>query len=352
MVDNPALRNWLAMRYGWRVFDIMITDRGFGYTVANNPDPYGPVGSVMNHGNDPLVIVKRTGAVWRLGTTPNFSPAFEALDEKTFYAALATVLPGRDLRQPDDALPADVDLDAPAFTRPALEVWLSRQFGWQVLDGRIRDVGYAYSVSTHPDAFHAGDQSAMTYGSGPLIAIKRTGAVWALGANPVELPIFEATDEASFYAALAAIFPGRHYHPPDYTVSTLTPTRWESADRTQPVSVAESAPAQGLTEEALTDWLRARYGWAVFDGRIRDVDFAFLVNQQPDAYHLGDYDAAQQGVGPLLVVKRTGAVWTFGAEVRLQPLYGAEDEQRFHRMLGDLQPERNPTEPDAFVPLA
>jgi hypothetical protein len=347
VLDNMPLREWLERQYRWLPTCVRLTDRGFAYVAAYEPDPYAPAESVANFGHEPVMIIKRTRAVWRLGRDPIFRPLFEARDERSFTAALAATLPGRDLRHPDHTLPPDLELDVPAVTMDVLPPWLSRQFGWQVIEGRIHDLGYAYSVSTQPDAYHAGDQSAMTYGNGPLIVIKRTGAVWALGANPVEMPIFEARDDESFYAALASVFPGRHYHPPDYTVSTPTWWELENADRTQPVAIDET----GLTEATLTDWLRTRYGWAVFDGRIRDVGFAFLVNQQPDAYHLGDYGVAQPDLGPLLVVKRSGAVWTFGTDPRLQPLYGAEDEVMFVRMLSDLLPDRDPTKPDAVVPL-
>jgi hypothetical protein len=355
VVDNVARRKWLSLRYGWPVFAVQITDHGYAFSAYHEPDPYAPVRTDGYRGNGPVIIIKRTGAVWRLGTDSTFFPVFGARDEKGCYAALATVMPGRDLSQPDDTMPVSIAQEeaqppqGSMFTLAALTVWLGEQFGWRVFDGRITDIGYAYAVSTHPDAYHAGDQSAMTYGNGPLIAIKRTGHVWAFGSNPVEMPIFAARDEESFHAALAAM-PGRDR--PDYQVSTV-PLSWRSqqdlADKTQPVSMEDSAPSIGLTEEALTDWLRTRHGWEVFDGRIRDVGFAFLVNQQPDAYHLGDYDAAKQDVGPLLVIKRTGAAWTFGSDPRIQPLYGAEDEVMFVRMLSDLLPERNPTEPNEFV---
>lgn len=360
MIDKVALRNWLSLRYGWQVFSVQVIDRGYALSAYHEPDPYGPVRTDGHRGNDPVIIIKRTGVIWRLGTDSTFFPVFEARDEKSCYAALAAALPGRDLSQPDDIMPVSVAQEQAqppqgnTFTLAGLTVWLVEQFGWRVFEGRITDLGYAYAVSTHPDAFHAGDQSAMTYGNGPLIAIKRTGDVWAFGSNPDEMATLAARDEETFNAALAAM-PGRDPLRPDYRVSTV-PLPWKSlpdlADQTQPVSMEEVAPSRGLTEEALGEWLRTRYGWEVFDGRIRDVGFAFLVNQQPDAYHRGDYDAAKQDLGPLLVIKRSGAAWTFGSDPRIQLLYGAEDEVMFARMLNDLLPEQNPTKPNEFVPLA
>lgn len=211
------------------------------------------------------------------------------------------------------------------ITEVVLKDWLARQFGWRVFDGRIRDIGYAYSISTHPDAYHAGDQSAMTYGNGPLIAIKRTGGVWGFGSNPIFMRVFEAHDEQSFYTAVTAAMPGRDLNQPDYQVPTST----------------------GLTLDALQEWLTIRHSFRVFDQRIADVGWAYVVNPDADEVLLGRM-SGNDGPGPIIVVKRTGAVWQFGSTVQL---YLARDENEFYRLMREEVSYADPAQPNEVVPI-
>ena len=224
------------------------------------------------------------------------------------------------------------------LTHADVRDWAAREFGWQVFNGRIADLGYAYSVSTHPDAYHAGDQSAMTWGNGPLIVVKRTGAGWGFGSNPMFLPLYEARDEREFYATLARLMPRRDLNQPDYAV---------------PLDPGLAAPPDpGLTEAALRDWLAFRYPFfGILDTRISDSGYAYRVNIQPDAVLLGDNSAFLAGIGPLTVIKRTGAVWHFGSNPTFLPLYEAVDENDFYRLLRELSPNQDPAQPAEVVPI-
>lgn len=91
------------------------------------------------------------------------------------------------------------------LTQGRLGQWLRDTRNWRHIDSRIHDLGWAFSVSTMPDAFHDGDQSAMTYGNGPLVVSKRTGEVWSLASTPDMVPAFSARDETQFHRVLATV---------------------------------------------------------------------------------------------------------------------------------------------------
>ncbi|WP_433332302.1 hypothetical protein [Spirillospora sp. CA-294931] len=91
------------------------------------------------------------------------------------------------------------------LTRERLVEWMRARYGWRHIERRVSDLGYAYSIDTQPDEYLDGDQSAMTYGNGPLIVIKSSGAVWSFGSNPMFLPIYQARSEDEFVRALSAL---------------------------------------------------------------------------------------------------------------------------------------------------
>lgn len=86
--------------------------------------------------------------------------------------------------------------------------WVRGKYGPRCAEGRITDLGYAYSVDSQPDAALAGDTSAVTYGNGPDLVVKRTGAVWQFGSNPMLLPLYEARSEDELRRSMATLLPG------------------------------------------------------------------------------------------------------------------------------------------------
>jgi hypothetical protein len=87
-----------------------------------------------------------------------------------------------------------------------------------------------------------------------------------------------------------------------------------------------------LTRETLTVWLTERYASA----HISDGGPVFWVDSDPE-------------VGPLLVVKATGAAWRFGAEPAKRAVFGMPSEAVFRRSMRAAG--LDPTQPHDVVPL-
>ncbi|MFF3287946.1 hypothetical protein [Streptomyces sp. NPDC003023] len=85
--------------------------------------------------------------------------------------------------------------------------WARVKYGPRHAERRITDIGYAYSVNTQPDAYLDGDTSAMTYGNGPDLVVKRTGAVWQFGSAPTFMALYEVRSEDELRRAMAALLP-------------------------------------------------------------------------------------------------------------------------------------------------
>lgn len=96
-VDHHAfLVRWLSS-IGWPEGAYRIDDREFAYAVVPTPELSG---------NGPIFVVKRTAGVWYLGTSPAVhASAYGARGEAEFYAALGSVVPQADPRQPHDRIP-------------------------------------------------------------------------------------------------------------------------------------------------------------------------------------------------------------------------------------------------------
>jgi hypothetical protein len=87
-----------------------------------------------------------------------------------------------------------------------------------------------------------------------------------------------------------------------------------------------------LTRSALTVWLTERYASA----HISDGGPVLWVDSDPE-------------VGPLLVVKATGAAWRFGAEPTKRAVFGMPSEAVFRRAMRTAG--LDPTRPHDVVPL-
>ncbi|MPZ81147.1 MAG: hypothetical protein GEV28_12425 [Actinophytocola sp.] len=96
-VDHHAhLVRWLSSN-GWQEDAYRIDDRVFAFVVVPTPEISG---------NGPIFVVKRTAGVWYLGSSPAVhAAAYGARGEAEFYAALLSVVPQADPRQPHDRIP-------------------------------------------------------------------------------------------------------------------------------------------------------------------------------------------------------------------------------------------------------
>lgn len=106
-----------------------------------------------------------------------------------------------------------------------------------------------------------------------------------------------------------------------------------------------------LSPQQLGEWVRATYGPRHADRRVSDIGFAWLIDTQPDAYLDGDTSAMTWGGGPVIVVKRTGAVWHTGSNPMFFPLYEARTEEEFRRAMAAAMPQCDPDRPPETIPV-
>jgi hypothetical protein len=150
-----------------------------------------------------VVVRKRTGEFWHIGNDPESTFVYTAKNDRRLRRAIRKVV--RSPRRPAGVVPPD---PGPRLTREHVSAWLRATRGWQHIDSRITDLGWAFSVNTQGDAVLDGNRDAMTYGNGPLIVAKRTGEVWALSSTPDMVPAFTARNEHEFLSILAQAYPG------------------------------------------------------------------------------------------------------------------------------------------------
>jgi hypothetical protein len=191
-VTREQVVSWLAERSSWRHLDSRITDLGWQFLVNTQPDDFLDGTGPQDPTAGPIVVAKGGGAMWFLPLSAQLTRALGAADAQEFRQELSRAgLP----TEPTEWLLAHA---APELSRERVAAWLAEQYSWRHLDDRITDQGWAFVVDTQPDAYLDGDESAMTYGNGPMYILKRTGAVWALPSHPGMLPVFGARDEQDF----------------------------------------------------------------------------------------------------------------------------------------------------------
>lgn len=207
-VTREQLMAWLAERAGWQQLDDRVTDLGWMFLVNSQPDEFLDGTGPQDPTAGPIVVVKGSGAVWWLSFSPNLGRALGAASAREFHEEMSRAtypLPA----QPNEWLIPWPELPRPSreATRERVAEWLADKYGWRHLDDRISDVGWAFSVDTQPDAYLDGDESAMTYGNGPIMIVKHSGAVWHLSSNPEMIAVFSARHEDEFYKLMRAVSP-------------------------------------------------------------------------------------------------------------------------------------------------
>lgn len=197
------------------------------------------------------------------------------------------------------------------LSRTEVVEWVKQVYGAAYADQRVVEGPAAFSVNVDPEAGP---------GAGALVVRKRTGEYWHLPDDQVAF-VHTAKSDRRLLRALRNVVADVHW----------------------PMGVVKDG-SLGSAEDRLAEWLRATRGWRTIDGRIRDLGWAFAVSPQPDAYHDGNQLAMMYGVGPLIAVKRSGAVWALSSTPTESSLVGAKNEAEFHRLVGEVSPNLQPTE--------
>jgi len=207
VVTRENVVGWLAARRGWRHLDDRVTDLGWVFLVNGQPDEVLDGTAELDRTAGPILVVKRNGGVWELPWSQNLLSAIGAPDEATFNRLMWDA--GRpvnlDLAK-DWVTTRQSDLTA-LIGKEQVATWIRNTTGYRHVEDRIGDMGWAFMVSTQPDAYHDGNEYAMTYGNGPQVIVKRTGAVWPLSSEPSMVPAFSAQSEEAFYQILRDVTP-------------------------------------------------------------------------------------------------------------------------------------------------
>jgi hypothetical protein len=206
MLTRNAVVAWAAGQCGPARAEQRVIEGPAAFLV--NMDMTEP-GEITFGGGTWIVVRKRTGEFWHIANDPESAFVHTAKNDRRLRRAIRKVVPFS--KRPAGVVSGTV---APApdagLTREQVGAWLRVTRGWEHIDRRIADLGWAFSVDTQPDAVLDGNSHAMTYGNGPLIVAKRTGEVWALSSAPNVVPAFTARDQDEFlrFVAEGMPFPG------------------------------------------------------------------------------------------------------------------------------------------------
>lgn len=260
-----------------------------------------------------FLVFRRTGEYWHVGPDVDFTGLLNAADEATLRAVASAYA---DLDHPAGTI-------APGVAREQVASWLAERHDWRHVDDRITDLGWMFLVNTQPDEFLDGT-GAQNPAAGPIVVVKASGAVWWLPFAPHLVPAIGAPDEQRFHEELAQA---------GHLLNQGDPHEW-------------LRPAVA-TRELVAQWLAEKYHWRHLEDRIVDRDWVFVVNTQPDAYLDGNENAMTYGNGPLMIVKRTGAVWALSSSPATMPVVGATDEQAFDELMRTAEPHFDRDRPSA-----
>jgi hypothetical protein len=245
---------------------------------------------------------------------------------------------------------------ATVLTREDAVAWTARNYGPTHAERRVSDAGYAFWVTTESDAVLDGREPPV-YGGMSILVLKRTGQYWFVGSNPDCLGVLNATSEREMRRAMKRA--GLRRKRPDGTFEPGKAMIYDDSRQPAPEPTEGFGPAYApasydptpfVDHERLAWWLRNTTGWRHIESRIVDIDWAFSVSTQPDEYHDGDRNAITYGNGPMIVVKRDGAVWRLSSQPAMVPAFGAATEDDFWRILRDAAPYFDPNDPPERIP--
>jgi hypothetical protein len=200
---------WTARNYGPAYAERRVGDAGHAFWINTNSDAVLAGHEPPVYGGLSIVVLKRTGRYWFVGSNPDCLGVLYATTERAMRRAMRKA--GLRWRRPDGTVPPGQATSydpTPFVDHERLVWWLRNTTGWQHIEARIVDLGWAFAVSTQPDEYHAtGSPTAMTYGNGPMVVVKRTGGAWRLTSQPAMFPAFSAATEDDFWRVLREVAP-------------------------------------------------------------------------------------------------------------------------------------------------
>jgi hypothetical protein len=160
--------------------------RRYGYDAAQRIVE-GPAAFWAEAG---VLVRRKTGDYWDVPETPD--AAITAKSDRRFRRALGKRAVAGSIRT--------------GVTPEQLGEWL-RERGYQHIPERVTDVGWAFVVSTKPDAFFASTTAPLPHDDRGFVVVKRTGEVWAPNMSLPALWPWVRSDETTFVGWMAAEIP-------------------------------------------------------------------------------------------------------------------------------------------------
>lgn len=174
-VTRDEVVTWAMRRYGYEA----------GQGVVE-----GPAAFWVPTGERGVLVRRRTGDFWDVHEVPE---------------AAVTTKSDRRLRNALGKRPVAGSIRA-GVTPEQLREWL-RVRGYQHIEARVTDVGWAFAVSTQPDAAFAGGTPPLPQHGRGLVVVKHTGEVWGLDLSQRYVWDWVSGDETTFLAWMAAELP-------------------------------------------------------------------------------------------------------------------------------------------------
>jgi hypothetical protein len=171
-VTRNEVVTWVMRRYGYHAAQQIVETPAAFWTGAG------------------VLVRRKTGDYWHLTEVPD--DVLAARSDRRFRRALGKRDAAGSIR---------------AGVRPEqLGEWL-RERGYQHIEARVTDVGWAFVVSTQADAFFANGTRPRPEDGRGLVVVKHTGEVWALDLSQRYVWGWVSGDETTFRAWMAAELP-------------------------------------------------------------------------------------------------------------------------------------------------
>lgn len=174
-VTRDEVVTWARLRYGYEA----------GQQVVEGPAAFWV--PTAGHG---VLVRRKTGDFWDVHEVPDAAVA--AKSDRRFRRVLGKRHVAGSIRG--------------GVTPEQLRAWL-RVRGYQHIDARVTDVGWAFVVSTQDDAAFASGAPPLPQSGRGLVVVRHTGEVWALDLSLQYVWGWVSGDETRFRRWMAAELP-------------------------------------------------------------------------------------------------------------------------------------------------